>query len=406
MAKISVITPTNSNDWYFSARKSMMRQTEKDWEWIVLVNGDFKDNFFENDLRIKIIRSTSGSTKVGALKAEACSHVTTPYAVEFDHDDELHIDCLKLVLKAFETTDAVFVYSDDAIVNKDGSAKVYGSYYGWKTYEDEFIGEKSEILTAHVRPALIPQNVSRIIHAPDHVRAWTMDAYRAVGGHDSSLSVCDDLDLMQKLWIFSGARFHHIPKILYKYIVHGENTWLKRNAEIQVLWNQMHDLKIHEMATAYCESRGTPYFSLEKNINDLSAIEEAGGKWPYDDNSVGLITSNGGLEMLKKPIHIFNEAYRVLKHGGLFLIDVPYSGGEGAFHPANKSQWALSSFWYYTKSSNQSFIKHLGINCRFQEIKLGIYFPSDWHKKNNVSYVRAHLAAIKEGERLHGAYEI
>lgn len=409
MAKVSVITPTNSVARFQTARKSLIRQSFKDWEWVVLFNGDAQPPGEDEDPRIRLVRSRTNLPFVGALKKEACSYATSPYIVEFDHDDELSSDCLKEVVKAFETTPAVFVYSDDAVVNADGSRREpYGAWYGWSTRNEVFLGEAEEDVVVHNRPVLLPQNVSRILFAPDHVRAWKRDAYEAVGGHDSSLKICDDLDLMQKLYAYSGGKFHHIEKCLYKYVVHGENTWLKNQGEIQVKMMELHDGAIEKMTRAHCANWGLAVADLGGNfpINDLKAIEEAGGKWPLRDGSVGLIVSKGAVEQLAKPIHLMNEAYRVLAHGGLFIIEVPESPSSISFHPANRSQWSPSSFWYYTRKQNQDFIKPLGVDCRFQEVQLSRFYPSDWHKENNLPFVRAHLAAIKDGPILHGGYHI
>jgi hypothetical protein len=43
---------------------------------------------------------------------------------------------------------------------------------------------------------------------------------------------------------------------------------------------------------------------------------------------------------------------------------------------------------------------------RFQVSYLTTLFPSDWHRQNNISYVYAHLVAIKSDKRLPGALEI
>jgi len=408
MAKVSVITPTNSVERFRKAKQSLLYQTEQDWEWIVLFNGGAQAPI-EDDPRIRCINSRISLPFVGALKKEACSYATAPFIVEFDHDDELSRDCLEEVVKAFETTPAVFVYSDDACVNADATPRTpYSSWYGWSTRVDTFKGEKDEELMVHNRPLLIPQNVSRILFAPDHVRAWRKDAYEAVGGHDPSLKICDDLDLMQKLYAYSGGKFHYIQKCLYKYIVHGSNTWLKNQDEIQVKMMELHDKMVEPMARAHCNNWGLAIAELGVNfpINDLRAIENAGGHWPLKDSSVGLIVSKGAIEQLEKPVHLMNEAYRALVHGGLFIIEVPESPSSITFHPANKSQWNMTSFWYFTRKQNQEFIRHLGVDCRFQEVQLSRFYPSDWHKENNLPYIRAHLAAIKDGPVLHGGYHI
>src|SRR6185369_13207720 len=108
-----------------------------------------------------------------------------------------------------------------------------------------------------------------------------------------------------------------------------------------------------------------------------------------------------------KVVQFMNEAYRVLHHGGLFLIEVPSTDGRGAYQdPSHVSFWNSNSFWYYTKKHMQHYIKHLGSTCRFQIVHLENYFPSQFHKDHNILYTKAHLAAIKDGPRLHGLYEI
>lgn len=414
--KISVITPTNSVEWYNKAKQSMLRQTLSDWEWIVLWNG----NVFEesDDPRIKCVPTQVGIPNVGALKREACTYVTSPYCVEFDHDDELSRDCLEKVLKAFEETKAIFVYSDTAHVRSDGSFEKYGADYGWKVKASVFHGEKDENVFVHESPALLPQNVSRIWYAPDHVRAWNMTAYVMANGHNASQKICDDQDLMARFYKMAPNGFHYIPECLYKYRIHGQNTWLKNNQEIQTTCLQMHDANIHDMALAYGRSKSLGCYDLgggiscpagwtSVDVHDAEVNADLNQKWPFKDNSVAVFRAHDFIEHVKDQIHVMNEAYRCLAHGGLFLIEVPSTDGRGAFQdPSHVSFWNENSFWYYTREQQQRYIRHLGINAKFQAVRLVTYFPSQWHQENKIPYVRAHLAAIKQGPRLTGLIEV
>lgn len=409
--KITVITPTNSLRWFEYAKRSLLWQTLQDWEWVVVFNGGVFAN--DPDPRIKCIQSAMDLGSVGALKREACLHATAPYVLEFDHDDELDRECLQKLVDAFRQTKAAFIYSDCAHVNADGSPQLYNPAAGWKIRPMPFHGEKSELLMCYETPALIPQNVSRIWYAPDHLRAWNADVYWEAGGHQAKHTVCDDLDLMARMFMISGGRFHHIEECLYKYNVHGENTWLKNQAQITATMWQMHDHHIQNLALAYwkkthaCIDLGgginspAGWSACDKHSAPISAdLDET---WPFVDNSVGAFRAHDIIEHLRNPVHVMNEAWRCLVHGGLLLIEVPSTDGRGAFQdPSHVSFWNFNSFWYYTREQQQRYIRHLGSTCKFQPVRVVTYYPSEWHKTNNIPYVKAHLAAVKDGPLLHG----
>jgi len=414
MPKISVITPTNSIEWFNKARASLMYQTFSDWEWIVLFNGGAYTD--DPDARIKCVNSQIGSQNVGALKREACMHCSSPYIVEFDHDDDLARDCLKVVLETFEVMKADFVYSENACVQENGTPKLYDKSYGWEYRMTEFHGKRKDRAMTHRLPLFLPQNVSRIWFAPDHVRAWRTESYWKCRGHDPALKICDDQDLMCRM-LAAGMKFFHIPQCLYRYNVHGDNTWLVHNAEIQSLTLLLHDKYIESMALAFWKDKkrcidlggnaSSPGGWESCDTQDAQITADLNEKWPFEDNSVGVFRARDILKNLKNPIHAMNEAWRSLEHGGLLLIEVPSTDGRGAFQdPTTKSFWNENSFWYYTRDAQARFIRKEGYRGRFQAIRLATYFPSDWHRENNISYVRAHLAAIKDGPRLHGSIEI
>lgn len=71
--------------------------------------------------------------------------------------------------------------------------------------------------------------------------------------------------------------------------------------------------------------------------------------WPWDDSSVDNIRAWDIIEHLPNKIHTMNEAWRVLKQGGCFDIEVPTTDGRGAFQdPTHVSYWNRNSFFYYT----------------------------------------------------------
>ena len=137
------------------------------------------------------------------------------------------------------------------------------------------------------------------------------------------------------------------------------------------------------------------------DLKDADIVADLNEPWPFADDSVGVIVANDILEHLKSPIHVMKEAHRVLCHGGLFLTSTPSTDGRGAFQdPTHVSFWNQNSFWYYTHQETAAYID---TPVRFQDVITDTVFYSDWHRTNNIPYVRAHLLAVKEGgERIHG----
>jgi O-antigen biosynthesis protein len=128
---------------------------------------------------------------------------------------------------------------------------------------------------------------------------------------------------------------------------------------------------------------------------------DLGQRWPLEDDSVGVIRAEDVLQQLVDPVHVMNEAYRVLAPGGFFLIRVPSTDGRGAFqNPLNVSFWNEHSFWYYTRSSHSRHVP--GFTGRFQEARLRTFFPDEFSKQHAIPYVEAHLIALKPGYEAMG----
>jgi predicted SAM-dependent methyltransferase len=70
--------------------------------------------------------------------------------------------------------------------------------------------------------------------------------------------------------------------------------------------------------------------------------------WPWKDESVEELRAYDIIEHLPDKIHTMNEAWRVLKPGGMFDIIVPTTDGRGAWQdPTHVSFWNRNSFWYH-----------------------------------------------------------
>jgi hypothetical protein len=79
----------------------------------------------------------------------------------------------------------------------------------------------------------------------------------------------------------------------------------------------------------------------------------------------------------------------------MLLSLTPSSDGRGAYQdPTHVAFYNENSFWYYTQAQYRKYVPE--IRARFQVSRLVTYYPSDWHKAHNISYVTANLIALKE----------
>lgn len=102
------------------------------------------------------------------------------------------------------------------------------------------------------------------------------------------------------------------------------------------------------------------------------------------------------LEHVPAKVPLINELYRLLAPGGMLLTMTPSSDGRGAYQdPTHVAFYNENSFWYYTDNQYRAFVPE--IQARFQNSRLVTYYPTDWHSKNNISYVVANLIAVKDG---------
>jgi O-antigen biosynthesis protein len=400
---ISVFTPTHNIKFLNEAYDSLKEQTLKDWEWVVILNGGAK---YENpDPRVKIYDFEYGQGKVGALKRYACSKCTGDILVELDHDDLLTPDCLEEVEKAFKDPEVVFAYSNFASVDLDWQNRLWSAYYGWQYRDFTFKGHQ---IKEAISPSPTPSNMSRIWFAPNHVRAWRAKDYWEIGGHDVSMTISDDHDLIARTYLH--GKVYHIDKPLYIYRVHGENTWLKLQNDIQTTMWQNYDKYVFPMLERWSKENNLPMYDLggafdcpegykSVDLRNADVIADLNERWPFKDSSVGVFRAHDIFEHLKDPIHVMNEAHRALIDGGYLMVSVPSSEGEGAFcDPTHISYWNKRSFRYYTEKNVRAYIEPR-CTAKFQVMKV-----AKVDKWEGIPYIEAHLVCSKE-KRVHGAYD-
>lgn len=414
--KFSFITPTHKNTEYIKELyHSIKAQSYNNWEWIIWINGSathdhlsFIDN---NDKRIQIYCDYSTNTNVGYHKHKAFHLGTGDILVEVDHDDILMPECLDKLKQAYQSyPDVGFVYSDNAKLNDN--FKPYNSAHGW---QHKKISYKDKALWVPQSFDASSHSVSLIWYAPDHVRSWRKIVYNKIGGHNINLNILDDQELIIKTYL--ETKFYHIKEPLYIYRIHGQNTWLERNKEIQRKTIELRNKWIRPLAERDAYLNNLQMIDIGGGIDGKSGyitIDQEGGDIncdlnegiPMSDNSCYVINASHVIEHLRNPYKTMKEIHRVLVHGGWVFIEVPSTDGRGAFQdPTHVSFWNENSFWYYTKKTQARYIRNDTI--KFQTHRLETAYPSDWWKKHNIPVVYADLICIKNNDhRFPGLLEI
>lgn len=436
----SLFTPTHKATYLKDAYASLQRQTVTDWEWVVVPNGpeypeirDYLAELTKGDKRVKIVTYNNATTSVGLLKKYACDQCTGDVLVEYDHDDVLATGCLaEISLRAAGCPANTFFFSDDVTCTFDGKLVLFDQSLGWKHYESELDGKKC-MVNHNFR--VHPRTLCEILYAPDHVRAWTRTAYYAAGGHNPSLDVCDDQELMIKTYM-AGAHFEHIAKPLYVHRVSEENTSRVKIGRIGELNAQLRGKWLVPMVQEWCRREVLPmidlggahncpdgYIPLDSSFPHLNTRQlydwANGGAWPdklggdvfailaaMKDNSVGCFRAHDFLEHIPPSdvVHLMNQLYRKLVPGGFLLTHTPAvcdnegRCGRGAYQdPDHKSFWSTNNFWYFTKKEQAKYAPD--VKCRFQTVREANHYPTDWHKMHLIPYVLWDGMALKDDDK-------
>ena len=411
--KFSIITPSHKYHIYFDELyASIINQTYTNWEWIIYLNGKFKKDQLSkkilDDERIKIYENYNGNTNIGYIKNKAFFLGTGDVLVEVDHDDILTPDCLEELATAFESNlEYGFVYSNNASYHMQDAFIPYNPVFGWTYEKFDWNGKKLISMNSFEASS---HALSYIWYAPDHIRAWRRDVYEKIGGHNVNLSICDDHELMIRTYL--ETKFYHIHKVLYIYRITGDNSFLERNAAIQIKTKELHNQYAQLLAEKDADTKGllkidiggglfprAGYTTIDQEDGDITCDLNDG--IPLEDNSVGVINASHVIEHLRDPIKTMREIHRVLAHGGWAFIEVPSTEGNGAWcDPTHVSFWNEDSFPYYTNKTKAQFIRNKDI--RFSSMRL----ETNWWEKTKIAVVNTHLVALKDEYRFPGSVEI
>jgi len=409
---ISIITPVHkaSQSYLSETYKSVKTQTFEDWEWIIVENNGGKvPAKITKDKQVKVFTVEDDDpdkkhNKIGRLKGFAASQAKGDILVELDADDLLLPNALEEIQIAFSDKNIAMVYSNNAeFKDKTWKSNAYSEYWGWRSRV--FVYQEHELKEMIAwKPS--PHMMRRIEWAPNHVRAWRKKNYDSIGGHNIELKTGDDHELCCRFYIEFGAkRIRHINKCLYLYRVHDRNSCKVYNDDVQEQTLQNYLKFSRALTIRWAKDEGLRLVDLGGRINawkdfetvdliNADIITDLNQKWPFEDNSVGVIRASHVFEHLNNSVFTMNEAFRVLAPGGWLFIDVPSADGRGAFQdPTHVSFWNENSIWYYTNRDYARYIPEY--KGRFQNSRTVTYFPTDFEKQHDIPIVQADLIALK-----------
>ncbi len=406
---ISFITPTHNPNYLNEVYESLLKQTDDRWEWIIVFNGEITKEYFQGNCflsKVKIIELPDEleGKGIGAIKKWAFSQGHGDYLAELDHDDLLAPDCVAELHKAFEESKADFVYSNtcDFFPNDHGHWFPDWEKNGWR-YRDASINGAWYNECISFQPSAA--SLGLIYYAPNHIRVWRSYFYKKVGGHNPAYQLCDDHELLIRTYL--QGKMHHIDKPLYLYRMGENNTFSKNLDEIRRLTNELYIANIEKLILREAELKDLPCYDLggafscpdgwrSVDLRDADICCDLNKSWPFEDNSVLAFRAFDIFEHLKDTQHVMREASRCLVNGGYLHVQVPHALGNGAhMDPTHVSYWVEQSFWYYTRAEQAQYIRNT--KQHFMEQRLFTFFPSDWHKENNISYIKAELICVKNG---------
>ncbi|MDX2176678.1 MAG: hypothetical protein SF028_09410 [Candidatus Sumerlaeia bacterium] len=365
----SVFTPTHHPEWLAAAAESLLAQSHRDWEWIVLPNGTAAPPL-PDDPRIRVLGGFAErrGLPVGQLKRACCGAALGAVLVELDHDDLLHPEALAEVVRAVGGG-ADFVFSNFAEFHDiDGSPRQYPADSGWR-YRDHEGPDGHPYREALAYPADLPWLCHRT-HHPNHIRAWSAEAYRRLGGHDPALALADDFDLLLRTYA-AGMRMEHLDRCLYYYRwTGGGNTSLERQAEIANSFSGVYARHAPALYAGFCARHGLDALEL--------APEEAAGTGRAP-GSAGLVTLRGWIRELGDLAGALNECWRILAPGGVLRLEPPAGPPPPARAP-EPSRGASPA-----------------LRCAFSSISLARVYPTPAHRALGAAYLRADLSCVKRG---------
>lgn len=283
-------TSYKSKDRILRPLRSLMAQSYKNWEWVIFddtpeeedpANWKHLRSIANSDPRIRIYKSHRNSGLIGEVKHNAASLCRGQLIAEFDHDDDLHVDCLQWIVNAarshpeigFFSTLWCEVYEEDLRNHQYAEFAGLGFTQVCAVKHQIFNTTQPRWVWCHQNPGFTSISWRHIVGVANHIRVWRTKTYHELGGFNTAIGVADDYEFL--LRTFLRTKMMIIPRLGYIQYRNagGSNFTFLRNAEIQ---------KQSKYIAKFYEPQFNQYFETRKIPNLKTLPVEGVPFWEQD----------------------------------------------------------------------------------------------------------------------------
>ena len=324
---LSVVIPTHHSRHLAETIASVLDQTEPEFEILIVPNGGASlDGVLPDDARIRVV-PYEGPSVLGAIKRFAFDAARGDILVALDHDDLLAPQALQRVRETM-AAGADFAYSNFAELDFErGESIVHDSYWGWASRTAEIRGRSvAEMIAFDPAPAAL----GRACYAPNHLRAWTRDAYARAGGHNPTMAVCEDHDLVVRTYL--TGQMMRIDECLYIQRDHPGRMPLASNTDVQKASEEMYGRSVDSLVVRWAALHRLPCFDLAGGHNnapgwvttDLNGTRIAAdlrGRWPWAGLDRRGVSRAGSVRTPRQAAHDERTASVFVPNGWIPVVD-------------------------------------------------------------------------------------
>ena len=274
MSKFSVLIANYNNGHFFAeCYKSLLAQTETDWETVILDDGSTDNSLaiikkiVENDPRVKIYEN--GENKgIGYTKKRLISLAESEICGFLDPDDALVSHALEIVLKTHsENKEAGLVYSNLVFCDENLQPQSVHKAKQITSLDQSYYNFRGEISSF----ATLKKNI-----------------YEKTSGIDPFLKIAEDKDWYMKMCEVAPVKY--IDEDLYLYRIHNNGISSTTNQEKAVFWHWVAMIKMAERRNISIEDlfleRYVPKSKYEQVLYKLDGVKKS--RWAQLGDKLGV----------------------------------------------------------------------------------------------------------------------